>query len=188
MSKYLAAILIVPAAITLTGAVAPPSIHPGPPAPREVAAEKPLAVKLDLARGRRWELGGGHVLAYDMASGELLRRISLPGGIVSGSRDSCLPDMIVGRSGALIVSSNARARLWRISPARYEVEIFDLALDRDEDKDLGFGNLAWESNETILSATSSPMGTPWRIDLAAAKASRREPSEPMHASCAPARA
>jgi len=74
------------------------------------------------------------------------------------------------------VSSNAQPRLWRVSPARFEVEVFDLALAGDDDKDFGFGYLAWGPGEGTLQAVSSPMGEAWRLDLATATAVKFAPS------------
>ena len=183
MSKTHAAILIIPATLALAGSF----VHETPVAeasPERAEASPAFRVQVDLARGRRWELGWDGAAAYDIASGELIRRVSLPGATFAGDRDSCLPDMILSRSGALIVSSNIEPRLWRVSPARFEVEVYDVATDGDEDKDFGFANLAWGASEKMLYAAGSPTGTPWRIDLVSGTAARVEPSSALaRASC-----
>lgn len=184
MSKYLAAILIVPAAIALADSIPHETPLPAPVVQREATAEPALRVKLDLARGTRWELRWDGVSAYDMASGVLVRHVLLPGATFAAARDSCLPDILLSRSGALMVSSNVQPRLWRISPARFEVEVYDIALASDGDKDIGFGNLEWSRNESVLLAVSSPAGAPWRIDLVQATAEKREPSDAMRIACA----
>jgi hypothetical protein len=86
--------------------------------------------------------------------------------------------MLLARSGALIVSSNVEARLWRISPARFEVEIYELELASDQDRDFGFHALAWGANEAILYARSSPEGSDWKIDLRAGRAERIAATSP----------
>jgi len=132
-------------------------------------ASEPLGVREDLARGMRWELGWGSVTAYDIASGQRLRVIALTGANLSGARESCVPDMLLGRTGTLIVSSNAQPVLWRISPSRFEVERLDIAVDSDGDKDFGFTSLRWGENEKVIYAGAST-GTAWRIDLASGTA------------------
>jgi len=178
MSKYLAAILIVPAAVALSGSFDSQPTAPQAAAEREMPREQALRVTFDLARGRRWELHWDGVLAYDMASGELVRHVRLPGATFSAARESCLPGILLGRSGDLMVSSNAQPRLWRVSPARFEVEVYDLALAIDDDKDFGFGKLAWSPGARTLDAVSSPMGATWRIDLSTATAIKLGASAP----------
>ena len=182
MSKCHAAMFIIPAAITLAGCFEPLRT-PAEPAAVEKTIGPALRVKADLARGRRWELGWGTAYAYDTASEELIRRVRLPGASLSGARETCLPDMLLSRSGALIVSSNAQPALWRISPARFEVERFDIEVDSDKDKDFGFTGLAWGADEKVLYAVSAVMGTLWRIDLASAKASKVELSATIRGAC-----
>ncbi len=182
MSKYLAAILIVPAAVALAGTFQSEIIETAPIAARDEATAQALRVTLDLARGRRWELGWDGVRAYEMASGELIRHVLLPGATFAAARDSCLPDMLLSRSGALLVSSNVQPRLWRVSPARFEVEVYDIALGSDDDKDIGFGNLEWVRDDSVLHAVSTSGGTSWRVDLVAATAAKQEP--PVRVACA----
>ena len=137
----------------------------------------PLRTTTDLARGVRWELGWGSVALYDVATERLVRSIPLPGATLSGAADSLPPDMVLDRTGALIVSSNITTRMWRISPARYEIELFDIEPDRDADKDFGFTSLAWSANDRELYAASAIGGALWRIDLNAGKAVQLAVSE-----------
>jgi hypothetical protein len=145
----------------------------------------PLRAATDLARGVRWELGWGRVAAYDVASGRLIRTIPLPGATLSGAAGSCLPDMVLDRAGALIVSSNITTRMWRIGPARFEVEVFDIEPDRDANKDFGFTSLAWSANDRELYAASAIGGALWRIDLNAGKAVHLAVSEIARGECGP---
>lgn len=169
MSKFIAAILVVPTALALGGALAPEVQYSDPPRPRaEISV--PVNALTDLARGRRWELEWGAVSVYDAASGELLRRIALPGATFAAARDSCPPDILLSRSGALVVSSNAQPRFWRISPERFEVEVYDIAPNAENDKDFGFIGLGWINGENVLQATSSATRTTWRVDLHAGTA------------------
>ncbi|MEO5676011.1 MAG: hypothetical protein ABIQ84_00560 [Usitatibacter sp.] len=172
MSKSHAAILILSATATLAACVDSQDTVTEPRAKAVEAASPMLRVKEDLARGTRWELGWGTVYVYDIATGRLLQSVSLQGANLSASRDTRLPDMVLSRSGALIVSSNAQPSLWRISPERFEVERFDVELDRDNDKDFGFSDLAWSADGRELHALSAATGSAWRIDLARGKATK----------------
>jgi hypothetical protein len=170
MSKSIAAILVVPAAIALAGALAPEAQSGEAPQPRAVVSAQPVRALMDLARGRRWELEWGAVSVYDAASDELLRRVQLPGATFAAARDSCPPDIVLSRNGALVVSSNAQPRFWRISPERFEVEVYDITANAEDDKDFGFIGLGWIDGENILQAASSATHTAWRIDLRAGAA------------------
>jgi outer membrane protein assembly factor BamB len=173
---------IIPAAIALAGCF---EIQKSlaEPASVEETLRPALRVKADLARGRRWELGWGVVHAYDTASEQLIRSVRLPGANLSGAPETCLPDMLLSRSGALIVSSNAQPMLWRISPSHFEVERFDIEVDSDKEKDFGFSGLSWGADEKVLYAVSAVTGTLWRIDLDSAKASKVELSTPVRGAC-----
>ena len=183
MSKSHAVIAIIAAVITLTGCLESPDSLADPSASSEETVRQALRIKADLARGRRWELDWGVASAYDIASEQLIRRVRLPGASFSAARESCLPDMLLSRSGALIVSSNAQPSLWRISPSRFEVERYDIELDSDNDKDFGFTGLTWGADESTLFAVSATTGTLWRIDLVSAKASKVELSAPIRGAC-----
>ncbi len=142
-----------------------------------------VRVRMDSPRARRWELGWGEVFVYDVASGRFIRRIPLTGASMSGARGTCRPDLVVSRSGAVIVSSNAQPVLWRIDPASFEVRRYDIAPDSDRSKDFGFSALAWDVDEKTLYAASAVMGTLWRIDLDAATASKIELTAPIRGAC-----
>ncbi len=172
MSKCHAAIFILSATVTLAACVESRDPVTEPRAKAEEAASPMLRVKEDLARGRRWELGWGTVHVYDIATGLLVQSISLQGANLSASRDTRLPDMLLTPSGAMIISSNAQPSLWRISPERFEVERFDVEVDRDNDKDFGFSDLAWTAGGRELHAVSAATGSAWRIDLARGKATK----------------
>ena len=172
MSKSHAAILTLSAIVTLAACVESREPVAELLAKAEEAASPMLRVREDLARGTRWELAWGTVYVYDIATGQLMKSISLQGANLSASRDTRLPDMLLTRSGAMIVSSNAQPSLWRISPERFEVERFDVEVDRDHDKDFGFSDLAWSADGRELHAVSAATGSAWRIDLARGKATK----------------
>ena len=175
MSRYLA-ILSVPAALFLGGALETETKVTQPIA-TAIAEEAPQAVRtlVDRARGLRWELAWDAVRVYDLGSVNLLRRIQLPGAMFVAARETPVPGMVLGRTGALVVSSNVQSRVWRVSPARFEVEVYDLEPNADHDKDFGFADLTWDRGETVLLATSTATGARWRLDLHAGRATRLEP-------------
>lgn len=183
MWKCQTAGFIILAAIAVAGCSEPSTTLAEPSDSIDAGAYRALRVKEDLARGTRWQLGWGAAYVYDVASERLVRRIPLSDASFAGAREACLPDMLLSRTGALIVSSNAEPVLWRISPARYEVERFDIALDSDHDQDFGFSGLAWGAEERVLYAVSAAAGTLWRIDLGSGKAAKVALSSPIHGAC-----
>jgi hypothetical protein len=187
MSKSHVAILILPAAITLAACVESGKPVAEGTTTMQGAASPVLRVKEDRARGRRWELGWGTASAYDVGTGQLVRTVSLSGANLSAGHDACLPDMLLGRSGAVIVSSNAQPSIWRINAERFEIERYDIEVDSDQDKDFGFSGLAWSADEMVLYAVSAATGSMWSIDLASSKASKVELSAPVHGACGLAR-
>jgi len=180
MSKRHLAALVLPAVLALAGCA---ESHP-PLAARDSAPERAAApalrVKTDLARGVRWELRPGTVSAYDTATGQLIRAIALP---ESGRPGSCAPDMILAANGAVIVSGNAEPVLWRISPARFELERLAIEPDRKLGSDVRFTGLAWRIDGRELLAASAATGTLWRVDLATTRARPIELSMPIVGAC-----
>ena len=126
----------------------------------------------DLSRGRRWELGWDAVVAYDAATNRPIRRVALEGASLTHARRACSPDLLLDRSGALLVSSNSQPVLWRISPERFEVERYEIRLDDERGRDVGFSGLAWSRDGRTLHALDASTRKPWRIDLAALQAVR----------------
>jgi len=169
MSKYL---LAIPFALTVGAFTQPDSESLASVRAHEETAAEAVRVRIDLARGRRWTLDWDGLAVHDVATGALVRRVILPGAIFVGARDVAPPDLVLSRSGAALVSSNATARMWRVSPERFEVEVYDLALGSDEDKDFGFSSLKWGVGERALLASDSVTGSPWRIDLRSATAQK----------------
>jgi len=185
MSKCQAAVVVlIAAAIAFTGCSETQAPIAEPSSLREdTAAADALRVKTDLARGRRWELRWGAVSAYDVASGQLVRRVPLPRASFAGTGLTCRPDMVMNRFGGLIVSSDAQPTLWRVSPSHFEIERFDIVVDSDREKDFGFSALAWSADERVLYAASAATGTLWRIDLESGTAAKIELSSPILGAC-----
>lgn len=129
------------------------------------ASAAPARAKFDPVRGHRWELQGATVSLYAIG-GDLIREVRLPGAIFTNGRDACPPDMLVApRTGELIVASNANHRLWRVHPSRRELQVYDIEVSAERDKDFGFAGLAWGASEKTVYARSSVSSKAWRIDL-----------------------
>lgn len=190
MSKRYTLIANTLAALAIAGCAESPQMRVEASASRASSAAQAeglhaaVRVKMDPAHGRRWELGWGAAFAYDAASGHFIRRIPLTGASLSGARGTCRPDLLVSRSGAVIVSSNAEPVLWRIDPAGFEVRRYDIVPDSDRSKDFGFSALAWGADEKVLYAASATTGTLWRIDLGSATASKIALTSPIWEACA----
>ncbi|MGH8642537.1 MAG: hypothetical protein ACRET6_12560 [Burkholderiales bacterium] len=120
-----------------------------------------LRVRTDSARGRLWVLGVDDVRVYDSASKRLVRRIVLQNWDMA--RFICEPDMLLDPSGSAIISSNMRAKLWRIDADSLKVEEREIRLREREQWDVGFGALMLAADGKLL-ALSSTGGWLWKVD------------------------
>jgi hypothetical protein len=126
-----------------------------------------LRVRTDGARGRLWVLGVNDVRVYDSVKKRLIRRIVLPNWDVA--RLICDPDLILDASGSAIVSSNVRARLWRIDVDTLEVREREIRLHGREQWDIGFGALMLAADGSLFALTSTG-GWLWNVDFDAGSA------------------
>jgi hypothetical protein len=174
MLKSQVAILSISAVAILSSCVGFPERAVEPEAQAVERPGAPLRTGNDLARGRRWELDWGAVSVYDAATNRPVRRVALEGASLAHARGACRPDMLLDRTGALLVSSNSQPVLWRVSPERFEVERFEIRLDDERGRDVGFGGLAWSADGWTLYALDASTRTQWRIDLSSLRAVRVE--------------
>lgn len=123
------------------------------PETNETGVQDPFRVRVDAVRARQWELGLDDVRVYDDTTKTLIRRVTLPNWSVA--RFVCDPDMVLDRSGSVIISGNLPARLWRIDADSFEVKQHEISLQGKEQWDIGFGALAFTANGTLLALTSS---------------------------------
>lgn len=128
-------------------------------------------VRTDAARNRLWVLDQDSLTVYDGTNRRRLRRLILPDWVLAGPRDSCPPGLVLDSSGAAFVSSNVLPVLWRVGPQKFQLTRIDLALDADNDKEVGFTGLSFAGDGTLLAAGAT-FGSRWRIDLRAATASK----------------
>jgi hypothetical protein len=138
-------------------------------------------VRVDSAQNRLWVLDRDAVVVHDNTNGRRLRRIVLPEWILVGNQYSCPPDLALDTSGAAFVSSNVMPVIWRIDPRSYEVTRIELALDSDNDKDVGFTALSFGRDGTLLAASAMSRSL-WQIDTKAASA-RKIASPSLSAVC-----
>jgi hypothetical protein len=141
-----------------------------------------LRVQIDAARNRLWVLRRDGVYIYDLGSRRLVGRI----GMFVGEPADCAPGLALDSSGAAIVSSNTRAELWRVDPARLEARRQRLALDSDRHKVVGFTSLTFANG--ALFGVDARHGSLWKIDLAAGKAEKLALPSPVQGACAPGEA
>lgn len=149
--------------------------------PAFIGSPQVLAAMTHRARGERWELRSDSVEVHGPSGA--VRRVALPGAATSASRDSCPPDLLLDRSGAAYVSSNAMPVLWRIDPASQDVRRMEIRLEEDEGRDIGFARLAWSTGGRVIYAVSSPPGALWRIDLDQGTASKVRPTAAGREGC-----
>lgn len=149
-----------------------------------VANSEVLRIRPDAERNRLWLLDQGAVTLYHSRSGKLLQRIVLPGWTFAGKPFGCPPDLALDASGAVFVTSDVLPVLWRIDPVQFEVTVLEVALDADQDKDMGFTSLAFAADETLIAANAIH-GTLWRINLRALTAEKVASSAPVRGVCEP---
>ena len=143
-----------------------------------------LRIREDPERNRLWLLDHDAVSLYHNRSGKLLQRIVLPGWTSFGTQFGCPPDLALDPSGAVFVTSNVLPVLWRIDPVQFEVTVLDIALDADQDKDMGFTGLVFAA-DGIFIAANAIHGTLWQIDLRASSAQKVASYAPVRGSCEP---
>jgi streptogramin lyase len=90
--------------------------------------------------------------------------VRLPGWVWAGAPYGCLPDLALGPRGEAVVTSNVLPTLWRIDPDSLAVSVHALALDADDDKDVGFTGLVYSPQHGAFFAASHAHGSLWRID------------------------
>jgi streptogramin lyase len=113
------------------------------------------------AADRAWQLTRNGVVAQDAGR---TTRVPLPDWTYAGPRFGCAPSLAVGPDGEAVVTSDVMPTLWRVDPRTLAVTRHELKLDADNDKDVGFFDLAWEATEGAYFAASTADGALWRID------------------------
>ena len=139
-----------------------------------------LRIKLDSKHERIWVLGLDGVRVYDSSRKRLAHKIPLPRWSVA--RFSCMPDMVLDRTGSAYISSNVQPKLWRIDADSFQVSELDIRLQGRENWDVGFGALAFTADGSLLALTSMGRWF-WEIDVAGGGARLVEPDTPVTTVC-----
>jgi hypothetical protein len=144
--------------------------HPVPPSPSRLTAGVSLREPADNARqrddparNRVWLLNLHGVFVYTTTTGKLVE-VPLPSWQWVDAPDSCPPDLALGPEGEVVVTSNVVPVLWRIDPNTLAVSMHELALDADNNKDVGFSRLVYSSEHNTYFAVSDVHGSLWQID------------------------
>lgn len=113
------------------------------------------------AADRVWQLTRNGVVVQDAGR---TTRVPLPDWVYAGPRFGCAPVLAVGPDGEAVVTSDVVPTLWRVDPRTLAVTRHELKLESDNDKDVGFVDLAWEEKQGAYFAASTADGALWRID------------------------
>ena len=135
----------------------------------------------DPSRGRSWALGLDAVRVREARTGQVIRKIEIPGWMVA--RTVCAPDLVLDRSGSAYVSNNAQPKLWRIDGDSFELKEMPIILMGRERWDVGFGALAFAADGSLLALTSAA-GTLWHISADRRTARLVDPGAPFSRTCA----
>lgn len=130
--------------------------------------------RVDRTRDRVWQLSLRGVSVRERASGRETW-IDLPGWIVAGAADGCLPALALGPKGEAVVTSNVIPTLWRVDPVTLAVTVHAVELNVDRDKDVGFSELAFSPTFGSYFAVSQMHGSVWKIDSSLRRAERVTP-------------
>jgi len=136
----------------------------------------------DPARGRVWILNSQGVFVYHTATGKLVE-VTLPSWQWVHPTYACPPDLAIGPNGEAVVTSNVVPVLWRIDPRTLAVSVHPLALDADNDKDVGFSGLVYSAEHSAFFAVSEVHGSLWRIDPSLRKGRKVALTEPRREAC-----
>ncbi|OAI52495.1 hypothetical protein AYO46_00615 [Betaproteobacteria bacterium SCGC AG-212-J23] len=98
-------------------------------------------------------------------------RVELPGWTYVGE-PYCPPALALGANGEIVVTSNVIPTLWRIDPGTLAVTTHPLALDSDQDRDVGFAAVVYVPEQRGYAAYSEIQRSAWKIDASLRSASK----------------
>ena len=98
-------------------------------------------------------------------------RLELPGWIYVGE-PYCPPALALGPNGEVVVTSNVIPTLWRIDAETLAVTTHTLALDSDQDKDVGFAAVVYAPEQGAYIAYSETTRSTWKVDASLSGASK----------------
>lgn len=140
--------------------------------------------QVDEKRSRVWVVKRDAVYVYDVGSKNLIRRISLPGWVIVAPPHNCGPGLALLPSGEVLVTTDTLPIIWKIQPETFAVRRYDLFLDADNDKEVGFSALAYRAEGPQLVGFSGQLGSFWQIDLRSRRAHKLHTALPVYGACA----
>ena len=149
-----------------------------------VSTEVGMARELhDAARQRIWRLTQTGLAFENETSGET-QIVPLPNWLWAHAEYAgCLPDLALGPTGEVVVTSNITPTLWRVDPQTLAVTERTLWLDAEYGKEIGFTGLVYSPREDVYFAVSALHGSLWRIDPQLRKAHMLMLEEPLRGAC-----
>lgn len=135
-----------------------------------------LGYQLDRERNRSLSLTREGVLIHKSVARPI--RVELPGWIYAGA-PHCPPALALGPQGEVVVTSNVIPTLWRIDAETLAVTVHPLALDSDQDKDVGFASVVYAPQQRAYIAHSKTLRSVWRIDTALQRAEKLSATDPI---------
>jgi hypothetical protein len=166
--------------IALAGCDAGVSTVPAP-STAGAAIEPNIRYQVDAANGRIWWLTREGVFVHDAKTPQK-RFVPIPGWVSVDVAYACLAALALGPKGEALVTSNILPTVWKIDPETLAVSEHALALDADQDKDMGFSGLVYSSEHAAFFAVSE-LGSLWRIDPDLTRGEKVALSAPMARAC-----
>ena len=150
----------------------------------EPSQSKMLGYQVDGERNRSVWLTREGVQIHSAAAQPV--SVGLPGWIYAGG-PHCPPALALGPKGEVVVTSNVVPTIWRIDAESLAVTVHPLALDSDQDKDVGFAAVAYVPEQRAYIAYSETQRSTWKIDASLARAGKLAASVPERPRSAKAR-
>jgi hypothetical protein len=182
MSHAIASLSLLAASIIAFGGC-DSRVETNQPSRAAAAVSEPnVRYQVDAAHGRIWWLTREGVFLHDASSPRRLA-VPIPGWQWADLAYACLPALALGPKGEALVTSNVLPTVWKIDPETLAVSQHPLALDADEDKDVGFSGLAYSSEHGAFFAVSELHGSLWRIDPDLTRAQKVAVRTPLRNAC-----
>jgi hypothetical protein len=147
----------------------------GSPPPAAVPAVV-LGYQLDRERNRSVSLTREGVLIHKSVARPI--RVELPGWIYAGA-PHCPPALALGPQGEVVVTSNVIPTIWRVDAETLAVTVHPLALNSDQDKDVGFAAVTYVPQQGAYIAHSKALRSVWKIDRALKQAEKLAAADPI---------
>jgi hypothetical protein len=135
----------------------------------EPSASLMIRYQVDSAVDRSWWLVREGVVLHSAT--EPKKAVPLPGWLWA-HEPFCPPDMALGPSGEVVVTTNVTNVLWRIDAQTLAVTVHPLELDSNKGNDVGFVALVYSPEQASYFAYSEGPPAVWKIDRKLSRASK----------------